>query len=193
VSIPTKEENNWIVDSKDILKAITNKTKMIILNSPCNPTGAIYPKETLEKIARLCIEHDLLVVSDEIYEKITYDKKEIFSIGSIKGMEDRTITINGFSKAYAMTGWRLGYVVAHKDLITNMLKVHQYVVTCISTFSQYGAIAAYTEAEKSEQAVLEMKAAYKKRRDIIYKGLREIEGITLSIPEGAFYAFVNIS
>lgn len=193
VSVPTREENNWVVDPEDILKAVTSKTKMILINSPCNPTGAVYPKEVLEKIAEYAIEHDLLVVSDEIYEKVTYQKDSHFSIGAIKGMEDRTITINGFSKAYAMTGWRMGYLVANKDLITNMLKVHQYAVTCIPTFAQFGANAAYTEKEKSEQSVREMTEAYKRRRDIVYEGLKAIEGITTSLPEGAFYAFPNIS
>lgn len=193
VSVPTREENNWVVDPKELLKAITSKTKMILINSPCNPTGAVYPKEVLEKIAEYSIKHDLLVVADEIYEKITYQEDSHFSIGSLKGMEDRTITINGFSKAYAMTGWRLGYVVANKELITNMLKVHQYGVTCVPTFTQFGANVAYTEKEKSEQSVLEMTEAYKRRRDIVYEGLSNIEGITTSLPEGAFYAFPNIS
>lgn len=193
VSVPTYEENNWIVEPKDVLKAITSKTKMILINSPCNPTGAVYPKEVLEEIARYAIKYDLLVVSDEIYEKVTYQKDSHFSIGSVKGMENRTITINGFSKAYAMTGWRMGYVAANKELITNMLKVHQYSVTCIPTFTQFGAAAAYEEFEKSEQSVREMTEAYKKRRDIVYEGLNDIEGITISLPEGAFYAFPNIS
>src|SRR5699024_5424613 len=159
-----KEENNWIIDPEDVFKAITPNTKMIVLNSPCNPTGAVYPKEVLEKIAQYAIEHDLIVVSDEIYEKIIYGKNH-FSIGSIDGMEERTITINGYSKAYAMTGWRIGYVVSSKALITSMLKVHQYYVTCISTFSQFGANAAYTEKEKSEHSIRHMAEAYERRRN----------------------------
>lgn len=193
VSVPTREENNWVVDPEDILKAITSKTRMILINSPSNPTGAVFPKETLEKIAGYAMEHDLLVVSDEIYEKVTYQKDSHFSIGAVKGMEERTITINGFSKAYAMTGWRLGYVAAHKDLITNMLKVHQYGVTCVPTFTQFGANTAYTEREKSEKSISEMMAAYRRRRDIVYEGLNSIDGVTVTQPEGAFYAFPNIS
>lgn len=193
VSVPTREENNWVVDPVDVLKAITKKTKMILINSPCNPTGAVYPKDVLEKIAEYAIEYDLLVVSDEVYEKITYEKDSHFSIGSIPEMEKRTITINGFSKAYAMTGWRLGYVVANKELITNMLKVHQYNVTCVPTFTQFGATSAYTEKEKSEQKVQEMREAYERRRKIVYEGLNNIAGITVSLPQGAFYAFPNIS
>ncbi|MHA6253143.1 pyridoxal phosphate-dependent aminotransferase [Oceanobacillus sp. CAU 1775] len=193
VSVPTTEENNWVVDPEDVLKAITPKTTMIIINSPCNPTGAVYPKEVLEKIADYAMEHDLLVVSDEIYEKVTYEEDMHFSIGSIKGMEDRTITINGFSKAYAMTGWRLGYVAANKDLITNMLKVHQYSVTCVPTFTQFGGDAALVQKEKSEASIREMMKAYKARRDIVYEGLKSIEGVTVTLSEGAFYAFPNIS
>lgn len=193
VSVPTREENNWVVDPADVLKAITSKTKMILINSPCNPTGAVYPKEVLEKIAEYAIEHDLLVISDEIYEKVTYENDTHFSIGSVKGMEDRTLTINGFSKAYAMTGWRLGYVAANKELITNMLKVHQYGVTCITTFTQFGANAALVERDKSEESIAEMMVEYKKRRDIVYEGLKSIDGITVSLSEGAFYAFPNIS
>ncbi len=193
VSVPTREENNWVVVPEDILKAITPKTRMILINSPSNPTGAVFPEETLEKIAGYAMEHDLLVVSDEIYEKVTYQKDSHFSIGSVKGMEERTITINGFSKAYAMTGWRLGYVAAHKDLITNMLKVHQYGVTCVPTFTQFGANTAYTEREKSEKSISEMMAAYRRRRDIVYEGLNSIDGVTVTQPEGAFYAFPNIS
>lgn len=192
VRVPTKEENDWVINPEDVLKAITSKTKMIVLNSPCNPTGAVYPQEVLEKIAQYAIEHDLIVVSDEIYEEIIYEKNH-FSIGSIDGMEARTITINGYSKAYAMTGWRIGYVVSCAALITSMLKVHQYYVTCISTFSQFGANAAYTEEEKSKRAIRHMAEAYERRRNIVYEGLQEINGITLALPKGAFYAFPNIS
>lgn len=192
VGVPTKEENDWVIDPADILKAITPKTKMIVVNSPCNPTGAVYPQEVLEKIAQYAIEHDLIVVSDEIYEEIIYESDH-FSIGSIDGMEARTITINGYSKAYAMTGWRIGYVVSSAALTTSMLKVHQYYVTCISTFSQFGANAAYTEEEKSKRAIRHMAEAYERRRDIVYEGLQGINGITLALPKGAFYAFPNIS
>jgi len=193
VSVPTSQKNNWIVDPDDVLKAITPKTKMLILNSPGNPTGAVYPQEVIEQIAVHCMEHNILVVSDEIYEKVIYQAGGHFSIGSVPGMEDLTITLNGFSKAYAMTGWRLGYVAANKRLITNMLKVHQYAVTCIPTFTQFGANAAYTEIDQSEQSIQEMMKAYTRRRDIVYEGLMSIDGVTVALPEGAFYAFPNIS
>lgn len=190
ISVPTREENGWVVDPVDIENAITPRTKMIVINTPSNPTGAVYPKETLEKIAAIATERDLLVASDEIYEKIVYKTDSHFSIGSIKGMEHRTITINGFSKAYAMTGWRLGYIVAHENLMIPMLKVHQYSVTCIPTFTQYGADVAIKE---DQQCVIDMIDAYKRRRDIVYEGLSGINGITTTMPEGAFYAFPNIS
>lgn len=193
VSVATREENDWVVDPEDILKAVTDKTKLILINSPGNPTGAVFPEAVLKEIAEIAIQNDLLVISDEIYEKVIYEKDIHFSIGSLPGMEERTMTINGFSKAYAMTGWRIGYVVANKELITNMLKVHQYSVTCITTFSQFGANAAYEEKKKSEDSVREMTDAYKRRRDIVYHGLNDIEGIQVSLPKGAFYAFPNIS
>jgi aminotransferase len=163
---------------------------MILINSPNNPTGAVYPKEVLARIAELAIQHDLLVISDEIYEKIIYQKDEHFSIASIPGMEKRTITVNGFSKAYAMTGWRLGYVVSDKELMIPMVKVQQYSVTCIPTFTQFGASEALTS---DQQSLHEMVHAYEKRRDIVYKGLLSIDGITCTLPMGAFYAFPNIS
>jgi len=193
VSVKTYESNNWIVNPDDIRAVITPDTKVVLLNSPSNPTGAVYPKETLEEIAKIAIEEDLIVISDEIYEKIIYSSEGHFSIGSISGMEDRTITINGFSKAYSMTGWRLGYIVANESLITSMLKVHQYVVTCVPTFTQYGAVAVYEQHELSEEEVRKMREAYKIRKNIVYEGLRSIDGITLANPEGAFYAFPNIS
>ncbi|MFC3420024.1 pyridoxal phosphate-dependent aminotransferase [Salinicoccus hispanicus] len=189
VPIATSEDKDWIVDPGDIESAITDRTKMVLLNSPNNPTGAVYPKETLERIAEIATEHDLIVVSDEIYEKIIHEESSHFSIGALPGMKERTITINGFSKAYAMTGWRLGYVAASEKLTTPMLKVHQYAVTCVPTFTQYGAIEAIRGDQKHLEAMI---SAYNKRRDLVYKGLNGIEGITCSLPEGAFYAFLNI-
>lgn len=190
VSVPTYEENGWIIDPDDIAKRITAKTKMIVINSPNNPTGAVYPKTVLEQIAKLAMEHDLLVVSDEVYEKIVYEENSHFSIASIKGMEERTITINGFSKAYAMTGWRLGYAVAKEHLLNPMMKVHQYSVTCVPTFSQFAAHVAIT---KDQHSVREMVEAYERRRKIVYEGLSSINGIKTTMPAGAFYAFPNIS
>ncbi|RDW20128.1 hypothetical protein CWR48_05305 [Oceanobacillus arenosus] len=190
ITIPTSQENNWVVDPNEIEKALTPHTKMILINSPNNPTGAVYPKEVQERIAEIAIQHDLLVVSDEIYEKIIYQEKGHFSIASIPGMEKRTITINGYSKAYAMTGWRLGYIVSSNDLMIPMLKVQQYSVTCIPTFTQFGASEAING---DQQCINDMVDAYRRRRDIVHKGLLSIDEITCALPEGAFYAFPNIT
>jgi|SRR5690625_3638399 len=163
---------------------------MIVINSPNNPTGAVYPREVLEKIADLAIKRNISVLSDEIYEKIIYDKSIHTSIASIPGMENRTITLNGFSKSYAMTGWRLGYVVANRKLMLPMLKVHQNSISCVPTFTQYGASPALTSAQRSVNQMVE---SYKRRRDIVYKGLSDIEGITCNLPQGTFYAFPKIN
>ena len=189
IGIPTFEKDDWVVDPDRILKAVTPKTNMIILNSPNNPTGAVLPPDVLEKIAAIAIEHDLLVLSDEIYEKIIFSEQKHHSIASLPGMKERTLTINGFSKAYAMTGWRIGYIAAAQELMLPMVKLHQYTVTCISTFSQYAAITALKDGEPS---VKRMTEEYEKRKNLVVEALNDIEGLTCSVPNGSFYAFPNI-
>jgi aminotransferase len=129
VRVPLREENEFQVAPSDLEQAITRKTKMIIINSPHNPTGAVLDRETLEAVAKIAIEHDLLVLSDEIYEKLIYDGTKHYSIASLPGMAERTVTVNGFSKAYSMTGWRLGYVAARQGLIDPLIRAHQYIGT----------------------------------------------------------------
>lgn len=166
---------------------ITNKTKIIVINSPCNPTGGVYGKSTLKEIADLAIDNNIMVLSDEIYEKIIYDKEHI-SIGSMDGMQDLTITVNGFSKAYAMTGWRLGYVSAPKEVYEQMLKLHSHSVSQATSFVQYAGIAAL----KGDQTCVEnMVREFRERRDLLIKGLEKLD-IKCARPDGAFYAFADV-
>lgn len=191
VIVRAREENGWLPDVDDIRKAITPRTKILLLNTPTNPTGAVYPKELLEEIAKLAIEHNLVVVSDEVYEKLVYGDAKHISIASLPGMEERTITINGLSKAYAMTGWRLGYVAADEALILPMLKMHQYSTTCLPIFTQAGAVEALNNSDADVEA---MRVEYEHRRDVLAGLLREIDGITLDhVPNGTFYMYPNIS
>lgn len=185
--IPTDQSNGF--KPKDITEYISPKTKLIILNSPCNPTGMVHDKEFFKEIRDIAVDKDIIVISDEIYEKIIYDKEHI-SIGSFDGMQDRTITINGFSKAYAMTGWRLGYVAApNKDIYKAMLKLQSHSVSHPASFAQHAGVVAL---KSSQDCVYEMCQKFKERRDIITSGLKEL-GIPHAIPDGAFYIFADVS
>ncbi len=189
VHVPLREENKFQLDPSDLERAITPKAKMIVVNSPHNPTGAVLGKETLVAIAQIAIENDLLVLSDEIYEKIIYDGVEHHSIASLPGMADRTLTVNGFSKAYSMTGWRLGYVAARKNLIDSLIRVHQYSATCATSFAQKGAVAAY---RGSQDNVHEMVSEFDRRRRFLVEALEGIQGVSCVRPEGAFYVFPSV-
>jgi aspartate/methionine/tyrosine aminotransferase len=171
------------------MKAITDKTKMIILNSPQNPTGGILSENDLQAIAEIAIEKDIWVLSDEIYSRIIYEG-QFNSIISIKGMKDRTILIDGFSKIYAMTGWRLGYGVMRKDLIEMMIRLNTNIVTCTATFTQYAGIEGY---EGSQEDIYKMIDEFKTRRDLIVEGLNDIRGFKCLTPKGAFYVFPNVT
>ncbi|MCL7411288.1 MAG: pyridoxal phosphate-dependent aminotransferase [Methanosarcinaceae archaeon] len=186
VWVPTDPDNGFA--PYDISESITSKTRMIVVNSPSNPTGGVFGKDVLKQIADIAIDHDLLVLSDEIYEKIVYDTKHI-SIGAMDGMHERTITVNGFSKAYAMTGWRLGYVTAIPEILKGLLKIHSHSVSSATTFVQYGGVAALTGPQ---EPVKEMVAEFKVRRNILIDGLNSL-GIKCKKPEGAFYAFADVS
>ncbi|WP_292484676.1 pyridoxal phosphate-dependent aminotransferase [Methanohalobium sp.] len=186
VWVPTDPDNDF--KPYNISEYITDKTKMIVVNSPCNPTGSVYEKDVLENIADIAIDHDLFVLSDEIYEKIIYDREHI-SIGSMDGMQDRTITVNGFSKSYAMTGWRLGYVCAHPDIFNNLLKIQSHSVSSATTFVQHGGYAALNGPQ---EPVYEMVNEFRARRDILVDGLNSL-GIKCNRPQGAFYAFADVS
>ncbi len=179
--------NNNFVPS-DLGEYITRKTKLIVINSPCNPTGGVYGKEILKEIADFAVDKNIMVLSDEIYEKIIYDKEHI-SIGSMDGMQDLTITVNGFSKAYAMTGWRLGYVNAPKKLYEQMIKLHSHSVSQATSFVQYAGVAALTG---DQTCVADMVKEFRARRNLLISGLNEL-GIKCTMPNGAFYAFANVS
>jgi aminotransferase len=189
VSIPTKEEDGFRIMPEEIEKRITKKTKAIIISSPANPTGSVLSKKDLEEIADLCIEHDLVALSDEIYEVLVYDDEKHISIGSLNGMEERTITLNGFSKAAAFTGWRLGYAAGKPEYIEAMMKIHQYTILCAPTIAQYAAIESF----QHEEYVRDMWKEYDRRRRLLVKGLNEIRDISCITPKGAFYAFPNIT
>ena len=187
VVIETKKEDAFRLMAEDIEKCITAKTKMLILSFPNNPTGAIMKKEDLEPIAKLAIKHNLVVLSDEIYAELTYGSKHV-SIASLDGMKDRTIVVNGFSKAFAMTGWRLGFAIANEKILKAMTKVHQYAIMSSPTTSQYSAIEALRNGADS---IRMMVSEYDKRRKIITSGFNEM-GLTCFDPQGAFYIFPSI-
>ncbi len=172
----------------DLAEYITKNTKLIVVNSPCNPTGGVYSKETLKEIADLAIDNNIMVLSDEIYEKIIYGKEHI-SIGSFDGMQELTVTVNGFSKAYAMTGWRLGYVSAPKKIYEQMLKLHSHSVSQATSFVQYAGLAAL---QGDQTCVSDMVREFRERRDLLIKGLNELD-IRCASPDGAFYAFADVS
>ncbi|MEM3754678.1 MAG: pyridoxal phosphate-dependent aminotransferase [Candidatus Bathyarchaeia archaeon] len=188
IEVSTSEKNEFKVSIEDLKKCLKKKTKAIIVNSPNNPTGSVLDKHEIEEIADFAIEHDLMIISDEIYEKFIYEG-EHFSIASLEGLKDKVITINGFSKTYAMTGWRIGYAIANEDIISKMLKHQMYDATCPPAFIQKAAIEALTGPQDSVKI---MKEEYNKRRELVYKRLNEINGIFAIKPKGAFYIFPSI-
>ena len=185
VTIALKNENQFRLTPEELLGAITDKTKILILAYPSNPTGAIMTKEDLEPIAKICQEKDIFVISDEIYSELTYGEAQHCTIGSLPGMKERTIIINGFSKAYAMTGWRLGYALAPKVIAEQMTKVHQFAIMCAPTTSQYAAISAIKEGDKD---IERMRTSYDQRRHFLMKTFEEM-GLPCFEPLGAFYMF----
>lgn len=184
VVINLKHENEFRLTARELEEAITDKTKVLILPFPNNPTGAIMEKKDLEAIAEVIIRHDLFVISDEIYAELTY-KGEHVSIATIPGMQERTILINGFSKAYAMTGWRLGYACGPANIIEQMVKIHQFAIMCAPTTSQYAAVEAL---KNGDDDVKEMREAYNQRRRYLMHAFREM-GLECFEPYGAFYVF----
>lgn len=189
VTYSLKEENNYQIDLDEIRAKVTPQTKAMVLITPSNPTGGVLSEEILKELAEIAVENDILVLSDEVYERLIYDDAKHVSIGSLPGMKERTITLNGFSKAYSMTGWRLGYVACGEEIIKQINKLHQHVVTCATSFVQKAGVAALYE-EKEE--VHDMVKEYKRRRDYAVKAINEIEGLSCKCPQGAFYIFINI-
>ncbi|MCM1048272.1 MAG: aminotransferase class I/II-fold pyridoxal phosphate-dependent enzyme [Clostridiales bacterium] len=184
VIIELKAENEFRLTPKELEEAITDKTKVLILAFPNNPTGAIMEKKDLEAIAEVIIKHDIYVISDEIYSELTYKGKHV-SIVEIPGMRERTILINGFSKAYAMTGWRLGYSCGSEEIISQMLKIHQFAIMCAPTTSQYAAVEAL---KNGDDDIEEMREAYNQRRRYLMHSFKEM-GLECFEPFGAFYVF----
>ncbi len=188
VYIETKEENNFKLTSEELQAAITPKTKLLVLPYPNNPTGAIMTAQDLEKIAEVLRDTDIMVLSDEIYCELTYGREHV-SVASIDGMRERCVVASGFSKTYAMTGWRLGYTLAPPEITKQMLKVHQYAIMCAPTSSQYAAVEAMRNGDGDVDM---MRSEYNRRRRYIVSGLRSI-GLECFDPEGAFYVYPNIS
>lgn len=188
VKIKLKNENEFRLTPEELEEVITDKTKILLMNYPNNPTGAIMTKEDLEKIAKVVIKYDLLVITDEIYSELTYSGKHC-SIGSLPGMKERTITINGFSKAYSMTGWRLGYAMGPKAIIDQVKKIHQFVIMSAPTISQYAGLEALKNGDSD---IERMRKEYDRRRKYLLKEFARL-GLPCFEPRGAFYIFPEIS
>ncbi len=192
VYLPIREKNAFQIDPDELKSLITSKTRAILINSPSNPTGMVIKDDVLKEIAKIAIEHNMLVISDELYEDILFDGKEHISIASFPGMAERTISIFGFSKSYAMTGWRLAYLVCPEFLVNEIIKVQQNTAVCPNSVTQRAALYGLQHKEETELEIEKMRKAYQERRDILVAGLNEIEYFHCLVPEGAFYAFPNI-
>ena len=184
VTIELKEENEFRLTKEELLEKITDKTKILVLPFPNNPTGAVMRREDLEDIAEVIIDHDLYVLSDEIYSELTYQGDHV-SIASLPGMRERTLTINGFSKSYAMTGWRLGYICGPQEIVAQMTKIHQFAIMCAPTTSQYAAVEALRNGDAD---VAKMRESYNQRRRFLMHAFEEM-GLKCFEPFGAFYVF----
>ena len=190
VEVPTYEENEFRLTADELEKYVTPKTRALIINTPNNPTGAVLTKKDLEEIADFAVEHDLMILSDEVYEYFVYDGVKNYSIASLDGMFERTITMNGFSKTFAMTGWRLGFLAAPEWVVEKMVRFQMYNATCPVTFIQYAAAKALRD-ERSWKAVEEMRREYERRRNLVWKRLNEMGLLTVK-PKGAFYIFPRV-
>jgi aminotransferase len=189
ISVPTRQENEFIPTIDDFKALITPKTRMLVLTCPSNPTGGVPRKASLEEWAKLAEERDLFVMSDEIYESMVYDGRRHISIAGFPGMKKRTIVVNGFSKKYSMTGWRVGWVASDKELVSAMIRIHQYTTVCVTTFAQYGAVEALSGPQDEVEAMI---AEFDRRRNLVYNRLEAMPGIRTVKPKGAFYLFPNI-
>ena len=189
VIIETKAENEFRITPEELRNAITDKTKLLILPYPCNPTGAVMRKEHLKAIAEVLKDTNILVLSDEIYSELTFGDEKHVSFASIDGMKERTILVNGFSKAYSMTGWRMGYVCGPKEILDQITKIHQYAIMCAPTTSQYAAIEALRNGDND---IAKMREEYDMRRRVIVSGFNKL-GLECREPYGAFYAFPSIA
>lgn len=192
VDVPLNADNGFQVDIAAVKASITDKTKMLIMNSPSNPTGAVFSYEILKELCELAVEHNFLILSDEIYSRLVYDGAKFYSIASFPGMKERSIIVSGFSKTFAMTGWRLGYIATDARLRGHILRVHQYSTTCSPTFIQVG-LAEAMDTKNTRKQVEEMLAAFANRRKLIMSLLDDIPGLSYVKPYGAFYIMVDVS
>jgi len=190
VPLPLKEENNFAFDPDQLESLITKKTRLVIINSPHNPTGGVLPKETIARLSELAVKHDFYVLSDEIYSRVIYDGAQNYSPYSYPGMPERTIILDGHSKTYAMTGWRLGYGVFPKEMAARVAKLQTNSTSCTCSFTQIAGVEALQGPQDSVDAMLK---EFKTRRDLVVDGLNQIKGFRCHRPSGAFYVFPNIS
>ena len=189
IHVPLLEAHNFWPSSRDVMSLITEKSRVIVLNSPNNPTGAVLPYDEIAGLAKIAVERDLIVISDEVYEKIVYDGSRHYCLAGFPGMRERTLVVNSFSKTYAMTGLRVGYVCGPRELMSPLWLVHQYMVACVDTLCQHVALAALNG---SQDFVTGMVREFDRRRHLVFERLNEIGGFRCSLPKGAFYAFPNI-
>jgi aminotransferase len=189
VSIPLSSENSFRLDPSNVENRLSSKTRMLVLNSPCNPTGSTVTRSDLEALDGLAARNGFLVLSDEIYEKIIYDGEEHHSMAALSSDQDRVLTINGFSKAYAMTGWRIGYLVGSKAIVSAAVKMQQSALASATSFAQKGAVEAL---RGPQEPVAKMVREFEKRRNVIIDGLNKVKGFSVAKPKGAFYAFVDV-
>jgi aminotransferase len=190
VDIPLLEKNDFSPSARDVTSLVTDKSRVMLLNFPNNPTGAVLSHDQAGSIAKIAVDRDMIVISDEVYEKIVYDDARHHCMATFPGMRERTLVINSFSKTYAMTGIRVGFVYGPKELIAPLWLVHQYTVTCVDSIAQYIALAALTGPQ---DFVKELMKEFDRRRHLVHKRLNEIEGFSCILPKGAFYAFPNIT
>ncbi|MGI5964776.1 MAG: pyridoxal phosphate-dependent aminotransferase [Candidatus Methanomethylophilaceae archaeon] len=189
VFVPTEFENDFVIDPALIEAAITPKTKMMIINTPSNPTGCVIPEKVLREIAKIAIEHDIMILSDEIYEKVIYEGKHV-SMASFPGMFGRTITVSGFSKTYAMTGWRVGWAIADEEHIININKLQSHSISCCVSFAQQAAVEALVGPQDERKRFLKI---FKQRRDLAIDLIDDMKGLDVNVPQGAFYLFPKYS
>lgn len=189
VSVPLFEKNDFRPSINDVMSLVTDKSRVMILNYPNNPTGAVLSYDEVAALAKIAVERDLIVISDEVYEKIIYDNTKHYCLATFPGMRERTLVVNSFSKTYAMTGLRVGYVYGPKELISYIWLMHQYIVACVNSLAQYIALAAL---RGPQDFVRNMVKEFDRRRRLVHKRLNEIEGFDCALPRGAFYVFPNI-
>ena len=189
ISMPLLEEKDFRLDANDVIPLLTGKSRVMIVNSPNNPTGSVLLYDDIMKLAKLVVERDLIVISDEVYEKITYDDTRHYCLATFPGMRERTLVVNSFSKTYAMTGLRVGYALGPKEVISSMVQVQQFAVACVDGPAQYGAVAGL----KGPQDFIDnMVREFDKRRHLLHSRINEIKGFRSTLPKGAFYLFANI-